>query len=73
MTTVVTLTPIDVVINYGIPDKGIKKGHFKPLFHFYYINSNYPIVIRLNSATVNPFETASRYCATVFELSLTKA
>lgn len=33
----------------------------------------YPIEIRLNSATVNPLETLSRYWATVFELSLTNA
>ena len=49
----------------------IKKGTEAPL-SFSISTVVYPIDTRLNSATVNPFVTVSRYCATVFELSFTK-
>ena len=49
----------------------IKKGTEAPLLVLISLDI-YPIDTRLNSATVNPFVTVSRYCATVFELSFTK-
>ena len=72
-------------VRLGVELAIMKKGPKGPLVEYSFSYTNlraacsvlreafYPIATRLNSATVNPFDTLSRYCATVLELSFTKA